>query len=57
MVGDDRRDVVAAHAAGARAIAVGWGYHKDDDPPENWQADGLAETPGDLIEVLQSLDP
>jgi len=31
MVGDSRNDILAAKAAGFRAVAVGYGYHMDDD--------------------------
>ncbi|MEY3371612.1 MAG: hypothetical protein RLZZ537_80 [Pseudomonadota bacterium] len=48
-VGDDERDVQAANAAGMRSIGALWGYRPDDDDPERWQADELAELPLDLI--------
>lgn len=48
-VGDDERDIQAANAAGMRSIAALWGYRLDDDDPHRWLADGLAETPLDLI--------
>ena len=48
-VGDDERDVQAANAAGMRSIGALWGYRPDDDDPERWQADDLAEVPLDLI--------
>ena len=48
-VGDDERDVQAANAAGMRSIGALWGYRPDDDDPERWQADDLAELPLDLI--------
>lgn len=52
MVGDDRRDIVAAQAVGMRSIAVGWGYHPSDDPPQTWAADAYAESPADLHLIL-----
>lgn len=48
-VGDDERDVQAANAAGMRSIGALWGYRPDDDDPERWLADDLAELPLDLI--------
>lgn len=52
MVGDDRRDIVAAQAVGMRSVAVGWGYHPSEDPPQTWAADAYAETPADLRLLL-----
>lgn len=50
-VGDDRRDIEAAHAAGMRAAAVRWGYLNGDDPSA-WGADYLIEQPRDLLRLL-----
>lgn len=49
-VGDDQRDIVAAHAAGMPSIAALWGYRPDDDDPQLWQADMMAATPAALLE-------
>jgi len=52
-LGDDLRDVQAAHAAGMRAIAVGWGYHGiDDDGPTSWGADAIIAGPLDVLAHL-----
>jgi 2-phosphoglycolate phosphatase len=52
-LGDDLRDVQAAHAAGMRAIAVGWGYHGiDDDGPASWGADAIIAGPLDTLAHL-----
>jgi N-acetyl-D-muramate 6-phosphate phosphatase len=37
-VGDDRRDIEAAIAARCVPIAVSYGYHNEQDPPETWGA-------------------
>jgi N-acetyl-D-muramate 6-phosphate phosphatase len=50
-VGDDRRDVEAAQAAGMRSVVVRWGYLNGGDP-ENWQADRLIDRPRELLELL-----
>lgn len=50
-VGDDLRDIQAAHAAGMRAIAAGWGY-EGATPLAEWQADVVAPTPADLLALL-----
>ena len=52
-VGDDLRDVQAAHAAGMRAIAVLYGYHGvDNGGPATWNADAIIAQPTDLIAQL-----
>jgi len=54
-VGDDLRDIQAAHAAGMRGIAVGWGYHGvDNDGPASWGADAIIAAP---LDVLAQLEP
>jgi len=50
-VGDDRRDIDAARAAGIRSIAAGWGYLGADEPA-SWDADHLVATPADLAQLL-----
>ncbi len=45
-VGDDLRDILAAHAAGMPSIAVKWGY---GDDMETWNADAVIAHPTDLI--------
>lgn len=52
-VGDDLRDVQAAHAAGMRSIAVDYGYHGADHPaPAQWNADATISHPSELLEHL-----
>jgi phosphoglycolate phosphatase len=52
-VGDDLRDMQAAHAAGMRAVAVEWGYHHPDNgQPGTWQADFVIGHPMDLAKHL-----
>jgi N-acetyl-D-muramate 6-phosphate phosphatase len=50
-VGDDRRDIEAAHAAGMKAAAVRWGYLNGDDPL-GWDADWIVDQPRDLLRLL-----
>jgi N-acetyl-D-muramate 6-phosphate phosphatase len=50
-VGDDRRDIEAAHAAGMKAAAVRWGYLNGSDPA-TWSADWMLEKPQDLLRLL-----
>jgi N-acetyl-D-muramate 6-phosphate phosphatase len=50
-VGDDRRDVEAAHAAGMRAAAVKWGYLNGGNP-ESWNADWVIDKPQDVLRLI-----
>lgn len=49
-VGDDRRDIDAARAAGMPSIAALWGYRIAGDEPAEWGADALVEWPIDLLQ-------
>jgi phosphoglycolate phosphatase len=52
-LGDDLRDMKAAHAAGMRPIAVEWGYHHPESGgPGTWQAAAVIRHPLELIEHL-----
>jgi len=52
MVGDDRRDVIAGHAAGTGTLAALFGYIGAGDHPADWGADGLLADPLDLLAWL-----
>jgi len=49
-VGDDRRDIDAARAAGMPSVVALWGYRLDDDDPAAWQGDAMVALPGDLLD-------
>jgi phosphoglycolate phosphatase len=52
-LGDDLRDMKAAHAAGARPIAVEWGYHHPDQGgPDTWQAEAIIRHPLEILAYL-----
>lgn len=52
-LGDDLRDMKAAHAAGMRAIAVEWGYHHPESGgPGTWEAEAVIAHPLDLLRHL-----
>lgn len=51
-VGDDKRDIDAAKAAGMRSVAADWGYLGDNGPIESWQADAIARRPHELGQLL-----
>jgi N-acetyl-D-muramate 6-phosphate phosphatase len=48
-VGDDLRDILAAHAAGMPSVAVEWGYGDDWNA---WNADAVIRRPMDLVAHL-----
>jgi phosphoglycolate phosphatase len=48
-VGDDLRDILAAHAAGMQSVAAAWGY---GDGLENWNADRIIAQPQDLVALF-----
>jgi phosphoglycolate phosphatase len=41
MVGDHKRDIEAARAAGSPSIAAAFGYIQSDDNPHDWGADAV----------------
>jgi N-acetyl-D-muramate 6-phosphate phosphatase len=51
-VGDDLRDIQAAHAAGMHAVAAAWGYLGDGLPIGEWGADTTIAKPQDLLNIL-----
>jgi len=52
-LGDDLRDMKAAHAAGMRPIAVDWGYHHPESGgPGTWEAEAVIAHPLDLMKIL-----
>lgn len=51
-LGDDLRDIEAAHAAGMASIAVRWGYLGDNVKLESWGADAVIEEPLDALNFL-----
>lgn len=55
-VGDDLRDIQAAHAANMISIAAGWGYCGKQEPT-SWNAHYLLTHPLELITVLKHQTP
>jgi 2-phosphoglycolate phosphatase len=53
MVGDDLRDVQAGLAAGARTVAVRYGYLGTAQPIEAWGAHAIADAPHDILPWLE----
>ncbi|WP_226468084.1 phosphoglycolate phosphatase [Luteimonas panaciterrae] len=49
-VGDDKRDIEAARAAGMPSVVALWGYRVPGDLPEEWGGDVMVESPHDLLD-------
>lgn len=56
FVGDDRRDVDAGRAAGARTWVALWGYIDPGEDPRSWGADRLVADPAEL-QALAGVHP
>ncbi len=48
-VGDDERDIVAGKAAGMKTLVAAYGYIENTDDIETWRADGVIDTPNELL--------
>lgn len=55
MVGDDRRDIAAGHAAGVYTVAATYGYIPRQEQPASWQAHALCASPRAILEHLATL--
>lgn len=53
-VGDARRDVESARAAGMAAVVALYGYLGEDEQPAAWKADHMIKHPMELLEWLDS---
>jgi phosphoglycolate phosphatase len=52
-VGDDLRDVQAGQAAGMGTLVAAWGYLGLGEPLHAWGADGIVESPRDVLKWLE----
>lgn len=52
-IGDAERDIIAGRAAGMRTLAALYGYILSHEDPHSWQADGMINTPGEIMQWLQ----
>ena len=48
-VGDARRDVEAGASAGMTTLVAAWGYIDKAENPEDWGADGLVQSPEEIL--------
>lgn len=53
FVGDARRDIEAGHNANMQTLVARFGYLHADDRPEEWGADGLIDSPAEIIDWLK----
>ena len=53
-VGDAERDIQAATAAGMRSLVASYGYLDAADRPDAWRADGLVESPGEILDWIDA---
>lgn len=51
-VGDDRRDIVAGHAAGMGTVAAAWGYLGQGEPIDAWGAHHVLDAPEGLLKLV-----
>ncbi|HEY8857143.1 MAG TPA: HAD-IA family hydrolase [Rugosibacter sp.] len=51
-IGDDERDILAAHAANMQAAAAAWGYLGSDKPVADWGADIIITSPKDIFRII-----
>ncbi len=51
-IGDAERDIEAGRAAGMKTLVALFGYLGQDDRPHEWDADGMVDTPLDILDWL-----
>jgi phosphoglycolate phosphatase len=51
-IGDAQRDIEAGKNARMTTLVALFGYLGEEDRPDEWQADGMLNQPGDLLEWL-----
>ena len=52
-VGDARRDIEAGTSAGMTTLVATYGYIDTADNPESWGADGLVDSPAEILAWIQ----
>ena len=51
-VGDAKRDIEAGRNAGMHTLAASYGYIAIGDDPKEWEADGIVDTPHEILNWL-----
>ena len=54
-VGDAQRDIEAGRQAGMKTLVALFGYIGDEEPPERWGADGLVESPAQILDWIKKI--
>ena len=52
-IGDARHDIVAGKQAGMTTLVAAYGYLQPHDQPQTWGADGLVDSPSEILTWLQ----
>ena len=52
-IGDDERDIIAGREAGMKTLTAAYGYIENDIDYLSWKADGVIESPAELLAMLQ----
>jgi len=52
-IGDAKNDVIAGKSANMYTLIARYGYIGDEDTPENWGADGIIDTPAEILDWLR----
>ena len=51
-VGDALRDIQASNSAKSPSVVANWGYIKATDDVSKWQANYIADTPGEILQLI-----
>ncbi|MFQ5660861.1 MAG: HAD-IA family hydrolase [Gammaproteobacteria bacterium] len=55
-IGDARRDILAGHSAGMYTLIAGYGYIDEGEDTSAWAADGLVNTPLEILDYIAALN-
>lgn len=51
-IGDAEKDIIAGREAAMHTLVARYGYHGSEDAPDTWGADGLIDSPGEILDWL-----
>ena len=54
-IGDAKNDIIAGKSANMYTLIARYGYIGDDETPEEWGADGMIDTPAEILDWLKKL--
>ena len=55
-IGDAERDIAAGRAVSMHTLIACYGYLSSTDKPEEWNADGMIDTPAQILEWITSFN-